>query len=161
MTRGYCLDASLLLQHFSAFCKFIFTNHGLQCSLWTLSLASWLRTQRSRPTEPASWGPSCMAVSPGHCAHDKSESSMLSTCATSDAFWTSPGRTRSQTTQSWPWKKLDAPACSCCWNRDVHAGSATSYTWTTDGSPKTSSTENLSRENVPHADHSCNCARGT
>ena len=35
---------------------------------------------------------------------------------------------------------------------------------TTDGSPKTSSTENLCRENAPQADHSCDskmCAKGT
>ena len=42
-----------------------------------------------------------MAASPGHCVPDRSESSMLFTCAASDVFWTSPGRTRSQTTLSW------------------------------------------------------------
>ena len=77
--------------------------------------ASWPSTQSSRSTEPASWVLSCMAASPGHCAPDRSESSMLFTCAASHAFWTSPGRTRSQTTLSW--KELDAPACSRCWNR--------------------------------------------
>ena len=76
------------------------------------------------------------------------------TYATSDTFWTSPGKTRSLTTLSW--KELDAPACSRCWNRDMCAGLATSCAWMTDGSPKTSSTENLCRENVPQADHSCN-----
>ena len=81
--------------------------------------ASWLCTQRSRSTEPASWVLSYMAVSPGHCVPDRSKSSMLFTCAASDAFWTSPGRTRSQTTLSW--KELDAPACSRCWNRETYA----------------------------------------
>ena len=129
-------------------------NHGIT--------ANWPCTRRSRSTEPASWGLSCMAASPGHCVPDRSESSMLFTCAASDAFWTSPGRTRSQTTLSW--KELDAPACSRCRNRDVCAGSATLCAWTMDGSPKTSSMENSCRENDPQADHSCDskmCARGT
>ena len=47
---------------------------------------SRLSTQRSKSTEPASRAPSCMAASPGHCVPDKSESSMLLTCAISDAF---------------------------------------------------------------------------
>ena len=38
----------------------------------------------------------------------------------------------------------------------VHAAeTAMSCAWTTDGSLKTSSPENLCRENVPQADHSC------
>lgn len=63
-----------------------------------------------------------------------------------------------------PMRWLGHVVLTSCWNREICAGSAMSCARTTDGSLKTSSAENLVRENAPQSGHGCQskiCTRRT
>ena len=93
----------------------------------------WPTTPRWRCIKPVCSACCSMAVRHGLCAPTKNADTMLSTCATSEGFWASSGRTMSQARMSY--LRQEYQACLPCLPIDACIG--TSATYRMDESPRT------------------------